>query len=123
MIEGSISTIVRIFITFLSVMVLAGIGISLFQLQQTNHFKQYVNYEIERNGGLTSQAMQRINNYSQEHFNGRFKVQSSQGNQKYPYGSVIEYKVVTDFNVPFLEKLNIDTPTLVTSGAALSLVR
>lgn len=120
MIDGSIMTTGRIFISFLMIALMLGMATFLFQLQQVNNYKQYVNYQIERNGGLTENALENINTYSENHFHDIFSVSSDQLNEKVPYGSIVEYKVQGNFNLMYWD---LEPITLSNTGAALSLIK
>lgn len=120
MLEGNIMMTTKMYVTCLLVAFMATIGIFLFQLQQGNNFKQYVNYQIEQNGGLTTSAVSKINDYSEKHFNGRFSVQSSQMNQKFKYGTEIDYEITGRFTFLFLDFEDVNLPI---KGSALSFVR
>ncbi|MDD9150439.1 MULTISPECIES: hypothetical protein [unclassified Sporolactobacillus] len=90
------------------------------QRSQAYDFRQYVDYQIQRNGGLTGSAMTEINAYDQQKYGGRYRLESKSGNGAQPYGSVINYQV----KVPErLTLLNIQLPPQTISGSAVSLVR
>ena len=55
---------------------------------------RYVDAQIERNGGLTINAMSNIDDYNEKHYKGRFRVSSNQLNQKLPFGSIVDYQIV-----------------------------
>ncbi|MCE4051688.1 hypothetical protein [Bacillus sp. Au-Bac7] len=120
MIDGSIMTTGRIFISFFMIALMLGVAVFLFQLQQVNNYKQYVNYQIERNGGLTETAVENINTYSEDHFQNVFSVSSAKLNEKVPYGSIVEYKVEGNFSLMYWD---LEPITLSNTGAALSLVK
>lgn len=110
----------RIYISMLIIMFMITFAVFLFEIQQSNDFKQYVNYQIERNGGLTAEAMENINQYSEDNYNGNFEVNSDQMNEKLPFGSTVEYEIVGTFNFLFL---NFDTQSFPIKGSGVSLIR
>ncbi|TGA98612.1 hypothetical protein E4665_07040 [Sporolactobacillus shoreae] len=90
------------------------------QRSQAYDFRQYVDYQIQRNGGLTADALTEINAYNQQKYGGRYQLESESGNGTKPYGTVINYQV----KVPErLTLLNIKLTPLTIRGSAVSLVR
>jgi len=63
MIESNIMVMTKLWISAVVIMFMVSIALFLFELQQINNFKQYINYEIKRNGGLTTEAVERIKLY------------------------------------------------------------
>ena len=76
---------------------IVAISIFCFEIQQVNSFRQYVDAQIERNGGLTINAMSNIDDYKEKHYKGRFRVSSNQLNQKLPFGSIVDYQIVGEY--------------------------
>lgn len=89
-------------------------------INHANEYKQYVNYQIERYGGLNGTALTKINQYNRDHYEGKFKVESPQINQKYKYGEQITYTIKTKYKFFFLPILSQD---IQVKGAALSNIR
>lgn len=88
---------------------------------QAIDMQQYVNYEIERFGGLTSGAMNNINTYMDQNYGSKvFTIQSEDGNGQKPYGTLVTYRITASLKVPISNVPNqpIDVP-----GSALSLIR
>ena len=81
---------------------------------------RYIDAQIERNGGLTTNAMSNIDTYNEEHYKGKFTVTSDQMNQKLPYGSIINYQIVGEYNILFFD---FDTQSYPVNGSSISLVR
>ncbi|WP_062323352.1 hypothetical protein [Halolactibacillus sp. JCM 19043] len=78
MLEGSIMSAGKMYMTMILIALIVTISVFLFHVQQSNHFKQYVNYQIERSGGLTVDTIDTINQYSKQNFNGIFSLDDSQ---------------------------------------------
>ncbi|MFT8391362.1 MAG: hypothetical protein ABF683_08755 [Sporolactobacillus sp.] len=90
------------------------------QRSQAYDFRQYVDYQIQRNGGLTTDALTEIAAYNQQKYGGRYQLVSESGNGTNPYGTVINYHI----EVPErLTLLNIKLTPLTIHGSAVSLVR
>lgn len=80
--EQSIMEIVKWFIGLVIIMVMVSVGLFCYQLQDVNSFKQQVNYQIERRGGLTAEALKSLKEYSDKNYQGRYKIESNLLNQK-----------------------------------------
>lgn len=87
---------------------------------QTQDFKNYVDGQLERNGGYTSAAASSITKHSKDNYQGRYKVKSLSGSVKKPYGQTIDYEIIGTIDVVFM-----DLPNAITSkkGSTISLVR
>lgn len=120
MIDDSIMGYAKLYISIVVILFLVAVGIFFYQLQQANNFTQYVNYQVQRHGGLTTEAITKIDDYNDEHYNGIFEVNSEQEGEKLPYGSVIDYKVTVTLEFLFFD---IDGVQLPIKGSAVSLVR
>ena len=57
-------------LAFLSVVVFG------YQLQTITTYRQQVNYQIERKGGLTAEAVSELKDYSNKQFHGWYTVES-----------------------------------------------
>ncbi|MFT9116811.1 MAG: hypothetical protein ABF586_13170 [Sporolactobacillus sp.] len=90
------------------------------QRSQAYDFRQYVDYQIQRSGGLTDAAMTAINAYNQEKYSGRYELDSESGHAAEPYGTVIDYQVVVPAHITLM---NLKIPPLTIQGSAVSLVR
>lgn len=93
----------------------------LFQIGETPTFKQHVAYEIERNGGLTTEALSSINSYSETRFKGRYKVVSDQMNLEVPFGEIVEFTVVGTYTPAHFTALG--EYEIPSDGYAVSLTR
>ena len=80
----------------------------------------FVDAQIERNGGLTINAMSNIDDYNEKHYKGRFRVSSNQLNQKLPFGSIVDYQIVGEYKILFF---NLGTQSYPIKGSSISLVR
>lgn len=54
----------------ISALFISVIIVFLFQINELNSFQQEVNYEIERHGGLTTTAKQKINTFTKDAYGG-----------------------------------------------------
>ena len=111
---------VKLYIFAVLTTLMLGIGIFCYQIQQVDGFRQYVDAQIERNGGLTETAVSSINEYSQKNYKGRYSVSSDQMSTKYPFGSIINYKIIGKYKVLFWE---FDEQKYAINGSSVSLVR
>lgn len=100
--EMAIMDIIKIFIGMLLIGLIISTALFLVQLLQVSSFKQHVNYQIERNGGLTEIAIDDIKEYSEEYFDGKFSVDSPLLNKKVSYGEPVDYTLTGTFNVLLL---------------------
>lgn len=91
--------IVKWFIGLMLLMMLLSATIFFIQVGGVNSFKQQVNYQIERKGGLTQEAISNINEYSENYYGGRFTVESNRLNQKVAYGEIVDYTVKGVFDI------------------------
>ena len=120
MLESNIMINVKLYIFAILTTFIVAISIFCFEIQQVNSFRQYIDAQIERNGGLTTNAMRNIDTYNEEHYKGKFTVTSDQMNQKLPYGSIINYQIVGEYNILFFD---FDTQSYPVNGSSISLVR
>lgn len=79
MLEGAAMEYVKWMIGLISASFIATAVIFMLQLNAMNTFQQEVNYQIERHGGLTSSAMNDLNEYAKENHGGCI-VESSEDN-------------------------------------------
>lgn len=100
--EHSIMEIVKWFTGLLLVMTMISVALFCYQLQDVNTFKQQVNYQIERNGGLTSKAIRNIKDYSDRNYQGRYEIKSDKLNQKVAYGEEVDYTVIATIPIQIL---------------------
>uniref|UniRef100_UPI00344D5710 hypothetical protein n=1 Tax=Carnobacterium sp. TaxID=48221 RepID=UPI00344D5710 len=118
--EGAIMEIVKWFLYLMLIVMLVSATLFFFQVGDTNNFKQKVNYEIERQGGLTEEAVQTLNKYSEKNFDGRYTVESEKLNQKVAFGEIVDYQVKAKFNIAIIPIPDIN---MEFSGSGVSQVR
>jgi hypothetical protein len=120
MLEGSVMEIGKLYISLFIIFSMVALALFFSEINQANEFKQYVNYQIERNGGLTSEANNKINTYNQEYYKGKFTVQSSQMSQQLAFGKEVTYTINTKHDFFFLPLLSKD---ISVKGTAISQIR
>jgi len=118
--EQTVMEIVKWFIGILLVLTLVGVGIFTYQLQDVNSFRQVVNNQIERNGGLTLEAVEQIQEHSNEFYRGRFVVTSPQLHERVTFGDVVYYSIEATFPISFFPIPDVE---MSFSGMAVSHVR
>jgi hypothetical protein len=87
---------------------------------QAYDFRDYVDAQIERNGGLTSETQKIIQNYDNAHYGGRYVVVSDSGNSVFPYGSEVNYHIIVPQNLTLVQ-INLQSTML--KGTSVSLIR
>ncbi|HBL1652533.1 hypothetical protein [Enterococcus sp. HMSC076E04] len=100
--EQSVMEIIKWFIGLIMIMTMVSIGLFCVRLQDINTFKQQVNYQIERKGGLTTEAVEAIDKYSDTNYDGRFTIESDKLNQKVSYGEEIDYTIKATIPIQIL---------------------
>ncbi|MFP3590166.1 hypothetical protein SCB29_42135, partial [Paraburkholderia sp. SIMBA_055] len=75
--------------------------------------------QIERNGGLNSNALKEIEKKNKEAYGGTFQIQSDSLNKTLPYGSEVSYKISTTYNFQLRDHKEV----IEVRGGALSLIR
>ncbi|WP_260288388.1 hypothetical protein [Peribacillus aracenensis] len=118
--ELSIMEFVKWFIALLVIMMLISLAMFFIELSNVNSFKQQVNYQIERQGGLTNTAISNINQTSNDYYNGTFTVISDRLNTKVAYGEPVDYVVKGTFDIKILP---IPDVKLEFNGTGVSQVR
>jgi hypothetical protein len=118
--EGAVMEIVKSFIGIMLIMLLLSVTIFFMHVGQVNNFKQVVNYQIERNGGLTATAINEIEDYSNTYFDGRFTVSSDKLNQKVEYGEMVDYQITALFDIVIFP---IPDVAMSFSGTGISQIR
>lgn len=97
--EGTVMELVKWFCGLFLIMMFISLTLFFFQFGNINSFKQQVNYQIERQGGLTESAVANINQYSNEMYNGAFEIESDQLYEKVSYGETVDYVVKAKFDI------------------------
>ncbi|MFB7304589.1 MULTISPECIES: hypothetical protein [Bacillati] len=100
--ELTVMEFVKWFIALFVIMMLVSLTLFFIELSSVNSFKQQVNYQIERQGGLTPSAMANINDYSKKYHKGNFTVTSDRLNKKVTYGEQVDYVVNGVFDIKIL---------------------
>ncbi|MBT2604959.1 DUF4320 family protein [Bacillus sp. ISL-53] len=100
--ELSIMEFVKWFIALLVIMMLISLSMFFIELSNVNSFKQQVNYQIERQGGLTDPALSNIKQISDDYYNGTFTVTSDSLSTKVTYGETVDYVVKGTFDIKIL---------------------
>lgn len=100
--DGAIFEVFKWFGFLLGLTCIASFVLYTHQVRETPNFQQYVNYEIERNGGLTEQAVDNITQQAEKHYGGRYTISSPQLNQKVSYGETVEYTIKGVFEIKFI---------------------
>lgn len=110
----------KMYITIFIIFSLFSVSMFFININQANDFKQYVNYQIERNGGLTPTAMGKINKYNDEHYNGRFTVSSATGSRQMQFGDEIDYTITGEYKFLFI---SLPAESIKIKGSAISMIR
>lgn len=97
--EGAVMEFIKWFLGIFLFFMLLSIAMFSFDLGNVNSFKQQVNYQIERQGGLTETAVANINDYSDKYYHGAFQIESEQLNEKVAYGDIVDYTVKGTFDI------------------------
>lgn len=83
-------------LAFLSVVVFG------YQLQTITTYRQQVNYQIERKGGLTTEALTELKAYSSKQFHGWYTIESTQLGKKAAFGDTVPYTIKANYPILFL---------------------
>ncbi|HAP5355482.1 TPA: DUF4320 family protein [Enterococcus faecalis] len=118
--EQSVMEIIKWFIGLMMIMAMVSIGLFCVQLQDINTFKQQVNYQIERKGGLTTEAVEAIDKYSATNYDRRFTIESDKLNKKVSYGEEIDYTIKATIPIQILPLPDV---TLSFNGNSVSQIR
>lgn len=92
MAEYSIMEMIKWVVSAYVVMLIVSVSVMYIQLSGINDYKQYVNVQIERTGGLTAEALEKIDTYSDKYHNGLFEIVGGE-RPKVQYGEVVEYEI------------------------------
>lgn len=108
------------FTRLFSILIIMALIVLGVQLGELTTYKNHVSNTIERYGGLTELAINDLNTYSNEMYNGRFRIESPQLNESVPFGEIVDYTVIGKFTPVYLSFTEVEIPS---SGQAVSLVR
>lgn len=100
--EGASMEFVKWFIGLLGLMFLISLTIFFFDMGNVSSFKQQVNYEIERQGGLTETAVENINQYSTDYYKGAYEIESDKLYEKVAYGETVDYVINARFDIKII---------------------
>ena len=120
--EGFVNELFKIFVSIIMVCMLAALTVYFISISNLKEYKHYVGLEIERNGGLTTNALKNIDSINQKYYKGQFSVKNSDGasNTPQPYGTLVDYSV--QGTVTFKLFFEVDQ-TLEMNGTAASMIR
>lgn len=120
--EGFVNELFKIFISIIMVCMLAALTVYFISISNLKEYKHYVGLEIERNGGLTSEALENIENMNQKYYKGQFSVEKTgeMTNEPQPYGTLVDYSVSGKMTFKLFFEVN---QTLEMNGTAASMIR
>lgn len=118
--EGTVIEFVKWFIGLFLLVMLVSATLFFLELEEVNTFKQQINYQIERKGGLTESALEYLNDYSNTYFNGRFSIVSDKLNKKVAYGEMVDYEINAVFDIKIIPIPDVE---MTFSGTGVSQVR
>ena len=117
--EHSVMEVVKWFLGLMLIWLMITVAIFCYRSQDINTFRQQVNYQIERRGGLTNDALASLDRYSKDKFGGMFSV-STDNNQKVEFGDKVNYTIHAKIPVQFIAKSNVNVSA---KGTGISQVR
>lgn len=95
--ENTIMTLLSQFVAYMLVFAILSVGIFSYVLSTTTTFQQYMNYQVEMNGGLTDAAILEIQNY---HASGNFQfsydyvdLPRRESHRRRDFGETIDYTI------------------------------
>jgi len=118
--EGSIMEFVKWFITLFMIFLFLAIAVFVIELGSINNFKQQINYQIERNGGLTNEAVDNLNEYSKKNYGQKYEITSDNLYQKVAWGQKVDYTVLAVYKIKFFTAPDVH---LKFRGSAVSMIR
>lgn len=113
------SFLMKVMFTFFLITIITVFVIALIQMGEKNDYQQYANLQIERHGGLTTEAVTIINQYSEDNYNGRFVITTTPS-EKVPIFENVIYTYTMNIQ-PLI--FDWDILTFNFEGQATSLVR
>lgn len=120
MLESSTMEMGKLYISLFIIFSMVSLALFFSEVNHANEYKQYINYQIERNGGLTNEAIEKIETYNNQHYGGKFEVQSPQMSQQFAFGQEVVYTINSTHNFFFLPILS---KNISVKGAAISQIR
>ena len=100
--EDEFGEIISAFFLCISIIILCGVFVFGYQIQTITTYRQQVNYQIERKGGLTSEAVSELKDYSNKQYHGWYTVESPDLGKKVEFGEVVDYTIKATYPVTFL---------------------
>ncbi|MBO1123660.1 MULTISPECIES: hypothetical protein [Enterococcus] len=101
-IEDSQGEIFSMLFYCLTVLAFLSVVVFGYQLQTITTYRQQVNYQIERKGGLTAEAVSELKEYSTKQFHGWYTIESTQLGKKAAFGDTVAYTIKATYPVLFL---------------------
>jgi hypothetical protein len=101
MLENSVMEILKWFLGLLMILGIVSIGFFFFQVQEVNTFKQQINYQIERRGGLTPEAVEELETYADTFLQGTYIIESDRLNERVAFGEQVEYTITATYSIAF----------------------
>lgn len=125
--EHAISEIIKIFTTMLLILLLVGMVIMGKHISDVNSFKEYVNTQIERNGGYTETVKTNVEKMNEDSYNNLFFVYEPNSNtpkkiEEAHFGEIVNYEIHADIPIPFTTSGKIEIP-IAFKGQAVSRIR
>ncbi|PAK32387.1 MULTISPECIES: hypothetical protein [Bacillus] len=118
--DGSITSLGKMYIFLICLLGLISVNTFFIQLNQANEYKQFVNYQIERHGGLTPAALKKLNEHHKKHYGSEFKIESPVLNQKVSFGDEVDYTIQADYEILYFKIPNVKIPI---KGSAVAWTR
>lgn len=118
--EATTMEMVKYYIFIFLTVCLVSLAIFFFEVSNVNSYKQQVNYEIERSGGLTPEVVEQLDEYSKTYYKGIFTISSDRLNQKVNYGETVDYMINGKFDIKILPLPDVN---LSFKGTGVSQVR
>lgn len=125
--EHAISETIKILTTVMFIMLLVGLTIMGKHLSDVNSFKAYVNTQIERYGGYTTDVQANIAAENKQSYNSLFFVYEPDSNtpkkiQNVQFGKIVKYEVHSTIPIPFTTSGTIKIP-IAFKGQSVSRIR
>ena len=125
--EHVISETIKIFTTMLFILLIVGMVIMGKHLSDVNTFKEYVNTQIERNGGYTETVKTNVEKTNKESYNDMFFMYEPNSNTPKKtgttsFGNIVTYEIHSNIPIPFTTSGTIHIP-IAFKGQAISRIR
>ena len=125
--EHVVSETIKIFTTMLFILLIVGMVIMGKHLSDVNTFKEYVNTQIERNGGYTETVKTNVEKTNKESYNDMFFMYEPNSNTPKKtgttsFGNIVTYEIHSNIPIPFTTSGTIRIP-IAFKGQAISRIR